>query len=337
MPDDSTNPEPSPTPPPTALPPSAPAPLGLSLGGDLPCVVCGYNLRGLSIRSTCPECGTAVRATILAVVDPLARELQPVRSRWIVAAGIIMWAAAALVAALLAWWPHLADAFGSLGLWTPGHRTPSVTLAMTVMVALSGLGALALVSPHRGLPRANILAAFVAILIYIPATYIVWRLGELNDRRLVSPMLDVRGLYAERSTLRLMLGACLVGIVLGLRPNGRVLVARSLALRSGRVDRQTLFAIALAAMVAAAGDAIHLGLARSGAAAPGTGWSEIAFLAGTALIAMGSALITGGFAGSLADCLRIARAVLSPGPSLAHVIAPAGSTSSAPDPGKDRA
>lgn len=279
--------------------------------------MCGYNLRGLSIRSTCPECGTAVRATILAVVDPLARELQPVRSRWALAAGLIAWAASALMIALLAWIPHLADAAAVLGLgrW----RLPSLTTTMTAMAVISGLGALTLVSPHRGLPRRNIVAALVGVALYIPATYLVWRLGVLTDARATSPMLDSNGLSAERSLLRLALGAVIVGIVLGLRPNGRVLVARSLALRSGRVDRQTLVAIALAAGVAGIGDAIHLALVmKRSLEIP-----EIAMLAGTAMIAMGSALITGSFAGSLADCLRIARAVLSPGPTLAHVVGPA--------------
>jgi hypothetical protein len=302
--------------PPPSHPRPGPAPLGASLGGDLPCVVCGYNLRGLSIRSTCPECGTAVRATILAVVDPLARELRPVRSRWVVAGGLIVWSASALIAALLAWTPHLADAAAAMGLGHP--RTPPVTLTMTTMVVLSGVGALALVSPHRALPRRNIMAALGAVLLYVPAAYLVWCLGDLTQRRTLSPMLDAGGLDAYRSQLRLLLDLCTIGIVLGLRPNGRVLVARSLALRSGRVDRQTLFAIALAAAVAAVGDAIHLFLANRG----GNGTHEIAFLAGTAFVAMGSALITGGFAGSTADCLRIARAVLSPGPSLAHVIDP---------------
>jgi hypothetical protein len=36
-------------------------PIDLQSGssGDRPCVICGYNLRGLSVFGECPECGTA--------------------------------------------------------------------------------------------------------------------------------------------------------------------------------------------------------------------------------------------------------------------------------------
>ena len=77
----------------------APAAAVAVLEADVHCARCGYNLRGISIRSVCPECGAAVRATILAVVDPHASELQPIRHPWPVAAGLVLWAASALVLA----------------------------------------------------------------------------------------------------------------------------------------------------------------------------------------------------------------------------------------------
>ena len=33
------------------------------IGEDLPCVRCGYNLRGLDVTGTCPECGGPVEAS----------------------------------------------------------------------------------------------------------------------------------------------------------------------------------------------------------------------------------------------------------------------------------
>ena len=34
--------------------------LGLSLLGSLPCITCRYDLKGISIRGVCPECGTPI-------------------------------------------------------------------------------------------------------------------------------------------------------------------------------------------------------------------------------------------------------------------------------------
>ncbi len=62
------------------------------------------------------------------------------------------------------------------------------------------------------------------------------------------------GADPERLGWRIAMAVLIAAIALGLRPNARVLVARSLVLRSGRVDRQTLLALAAAALLAAAGD-----------------------------------------------------------------------------------
>src|SRR5262245_48877512 len=73
------------------------------LTGDLPCVRCRYNLRGLSVRAPCPECGTPVRATLLAVVDPFAGELQPVSRPRLIVAGLIAWSLGGFGSALCVW------------------------------------------------------------------------------------------------------------------------------------------------------------------------------------------------------------------------------------------
>lgn len=40
---------------------------GRTIDGDLSCVQCGYNLRSLHERGTCPECGSAVRLSLVPV------------------------------------------------------------------------------------------------------------------------------------------------------------------------------------------------------------------------------------------------------------------------------
>src|SRR5688572_28786068 len=119
--------------------------LSHELGGDLPCVVCGYNLRGHSIRALCPECGTGIRATILAVVDPFASELQPIRFPRIIAILINMWTGGALFAALLAWLPIVYDLLNAAG-WRLAR--PDINVALLASLAVSGIGALGLIRPH---------------------------------------------------------------------------------------------------------------------------------------------------------------------------------------------
>jgi len=81
--------------------------LDRELGGELPCSVCHYELRGLSIRGVCPECGTAVRATILFRVDPMADEFRPLTSPWFTAQSLVLWSIGGLVAAVGFWLVHV--------------------------------------------------------------------------------------------------------------------------------------------------------------------------------------------------------------------------------------
>ncbi|MBL8760751.1 MAG: hypothetical protein JNL50_05545, partial [Phycisphaerae bacterium] len=62
-------------------PSARPELLARELTGDLRCAKCAYNLKGLSVRSVCPECGLAISATLLAKVDPHAAELRPIAWR----------------------------------------------------------------------------------------------------------------------------------------------------------------------------------------------------------------------------------------------------------------
>lgn len=300
------------------------AALGRELAGDMPCVVCGYNLRGLSIRGVCPECSTPVRATILAVVDPHASELRPIPHWPVVAAGLVSWTGAALGAALLWGVPRLLELW-AVTMGGGGYAgRPDFTGAALTLVGVSGLGAMALVRPHGGLGVARVSAAVVGVVAYGPLLWVLWRLGSIPGLGALPDYLRGVGAATEPAMLRIAGCVLIAVIVLMLRPNARVLVARSLALRQGRVDRQTLAAVALAAMVAAAGDVVAL-LATDERG----GIGETAALAAVGLIAVGSALLTLGLAGALVDCVRISRALRMPGPSLREVLRPAQSGSGA--------
>src|SRR3954470_14312241 len=114
MPDPQHTPGGAPKAPPPLDAVRAESDIARELTGNLPCVTCRYNLRGLSIKSVCPECGTAVRAAILAAVDPYAPILQPLYAPRLAATGLMLWAGGALAAGLLTWSLRLADLFATL-------------------------------------------------------------------------------------------------------------------------------------------------------------------------------------------------------------------------------
>lgn len=285
--------------------------LGRELGGNLPCFVCGYNLRGLSVRSMCPECGTLVRATILSLVDPLASELRPIpHPRWL-STGLLLWTGGAAIGALLAWLPHCADLLNLLGIRT---SRPSIALGLMFAVGTSAIGSLVLVRPHAGLPVRDSLCASLATLLYAPLGVALWRFHAISD--VSTGPRYITGWSPSRQSTSFLVASFLImaAIILLQRPMARALVARSLLMRTGRVDRQTMYAMAIAAAIAAAG----AGIGRI--AGQGTTLGETARIFGIVLITLGSLLLTIGIFGSLLDAARIAQAVITPRVSLKRII-----------------
>lgn len=300
----------------SSSPGAAPERLGLLLGGALSCVGCGYNLQGVSIRGVCPECGIAVRGTILATVDPSAEELQPMPAPMLTAAGLIAWSFGAFFGVAFSWIPRLLDVLERVG-WggTRFIRTPEwIGEATIASICVSALGSLALVRPTRNTRWWGMLLALLGVAAYAPLAYSVWRIQEVIDPGAAPPYL-VGGPQPERLMMRALLNGSLLVILLSLRTNARVLVERSLALRTGRVDRQTILAMALVVIVAGAGDGLW-------------GWSVFVTPSmqdalqdsGSVLVAVGSLLFTMGVASGMQDSLRIARAILSPAPGLRQVL-----------------
>lgn len=287
------------------------------LGGDLPCIVCGYNLRGLSIRAMCPECGTAVRATILSVIDPQASELAPMPHPRLIASGLVLWSVGAAAGATLAWLPHAADALSSLGLSRSVAR-PNVALGLLLSTAASGLGALALIRPHAGITRRMSALAALGCALYLVLIWLV-----MNHQRMVDMGLGggggryLSGPLPSVASFRFLsaIGLVIAAIILCLRPHARLLVARSLILRTGRVDRQTLYAVAISAGLMALGAGV-LALVPDVPLA----WAEVARWTGLIVLTLGSALVTIGLLGAVIDSLRIAQAILTPRPTARQVI-----------------
>jgi len=266
--------------------------LARELTGDLPCVSCRYNLRGLSIRSNCPECGAPVRATILAVVDPRARELAPVSHPWLTSWGLIAWSAGALTCAGLLWLVRAIELFGGAG-------TAFVHAGRTALGAacLSAVGATTLIRPQSGTPTRQVVAAIIGVVAYVPLIWLVWRVLFITDAS-GSPYGHAGDASTERTLLRLGVGAAMIVIILGLRMNVRALAGRWVLMRTGRVDRQPMLGVLIAVLVAALGDLIHLLPSEPG---------DASSLIGTLFIAAGSMFVLVGLGGMAVDAVRLRR------------------------------
>jgi hypothetical protein len=283
------------------------------LTGDLWCIGCGYNLRGLSIRERCPECGVPVRATILGVVDPRAHELAPLRRPVLVASGLIAWAAGLWIAVAsvglmrgveivrellgVRWWAGWLPAFGLLGLIG------------------SGLAALTLIRPHDRVGRLDAVRAAGGVAAYIPLALIYYHIYVRLDGRAPSPFLQPGVLAVERSALRLGVFLLVVLLILGLRENTRSLAQRSVVVRTGRVDRQSLTAVLASFAVAAGGDVLHIASSVMRA-----GMADLVSTVGTVLLAVGSVLVVVGVSNVVLDSWRLWPVIVRPGVGLSDVL-----------------
>ncbi|MEZ6242836.1 MAG: hypothetical protein R3B57_07305 [Phycisphaerales bacterium] len=287
--------------------------LASELTGDLPCIGCGYNLRGLSIRALCPECQLPVRATILAIVDPKADELKALTRPRTTAWGMLLWSGAALLAALGAWAIRLDElTYSSLAIaWNPGWTW----LGVLVMTGLSGVGAIVLIRPHARVPGAFRARAIVGTIAYVPLVALLWFLYARLDAGVVTPVLGAGGMSTPRIVTRLMIGAVLAIIILGLQPNARALAMRSVVVRTGRVDRQSMLALLAPVALAASGDLLQLiDIELRGPVGRTIHSAEII------LVAAGSLLFTLGLFGIFIDCLRLRPIIETPGIGIADIL-----------------
>ncbi len=287
--------------------------LASELTGDLPCMRCGYNLRGLSIRESCPECHAPVKATILALVDPKAGELKRLTRPRVTAWGLVVWSVAALIAALGSWVIRLSE----LSLhWLDIAWSPPWTAWLVVLMTLvSGLGAVVLISPHAGMSPRRRLRTLGGVLAYLPLAALLWRLYMEIDAGKAKPVFGGLDDDTVRTLVRLGIAAALAMIILGLRPMARGLAMRSVVVRTGKVDRQSLLALLGAVGIAATGDVLRLltGEMR-GPLGQALQTGEVV------LIAVGSVLVTIGLVGVTIDCVRLRPILASSGVGIADIL-----------------
>ncbi|MBL4590860.1 MAG: hypothetical protein JKY96_02755 [Phycisphaerales bacterium] len=281
------------------------------LVGELCCIRCGYDLRGLSIRVCCPECELPIRATILSVVDPHAEQITPLSFPRFTGIGMQMWSIGALVAVMMIWILRISELLRNLVVlqWKPWW-IPWIGL---VAIVCSALGAVGMLHPHRRVRRVDALRAAVGVAAYAPLFFIYSSLYRF-DRASISPLLNPGDSSLDRSVYRLMMFICVAIILWGLRPNAVGLAIRSVVVRTGRIDRQSMYAVIVSFFVAAVGDVLNIiGMQLGG------GIGDVLAAIQIVLISLGSVLLTLGIINIVMDTLRLYPVIVRPGVALSDV------------------
>ena len=284
------------------------------LTGDLKCASCGYNLRGVSIRGVCPECGLAVRATILAVVDPRAGELKPVVMPRLTGTALLVCPVLVLVSVLCVWAIRVGGVLTGSGL----ARVDLSALKPVSVWTMAGAAAVsvALVSPVSGRGWEARGRAFAGVVAFLGLAWVhALVVTGIDAPAFAAGAVSAQAFDGDQSLWRLLVAVLATGVILGLRPNAVRLAYRSVVLRTGRVDRQPLLALAAALGVAAAGDVVLLvGAALGGTARDVTGW------VGLMLIVVGSFLFTLGLWGIVVDTWRVRKVIVRPSVGLEDIM-----------------
>jgi len=284
----------------------------------MPCVACGYELQGLSIRETCPECGLPLGATLLARVDPKAPELLPVRLPRLRVAALSLWVAAGMFLVIFTWGLRLDDAMTVL---SQGSRQLRWLAPLgSAGLACAGLGTLAFVgSTARSSRKVSLLALGGAVL-HAPLAWLYWMIQVRQDAVFPVAYFDAafggeRG--AQRALLAIAFNVLFVVVVLMIRPSARILVKRSAVLRKRAVDRQTMLMMIASLTIATAGQLLLFLSMTSWWNAP-EGLGSL----GTVMVGLGSVLLTMAAIATAVDTCLLMPVVLRGPRSLADVFKP---------------
>lgn len=290
----------------------------LDLRGSMPCIACGYELRGLSIRESCPECSLPVRATLLAIVDPLAPELSPVHRPRLRVAALSLWAAAGVFLVVLTWGLRLDDAMTVLS--NGSRQLRWLTPIGSAAVIAAGLGTLGFVGATAAATRRLCLTALLASVLHVPLAWLYWQIHVLQDAMFPLPYFDAayggeRG--ADRALFALAFNGLLAVIVVLLRPSARLLVKRSAVLRRKAVDRQALLMLIASLTIASVGQLLlFLSMTSLWVAPEGLG------SLGTVMVGLGSVLLTMAATAAVYDTCLLMPVVLRRPRSLEDVFMP---------------
>lgn len=281
--------------------------LSRELSRELPCIRCGYNLFGLSVRDRCSECGTPVRATLLAVVDPLAAELAPIYSPRILFSALCLWSWCTVLAALCIW------TIRALEFSTAGGPPPQLIgwlgPAACVLIGAAGIALVPVARPHARLEPGTTIGVIVSVFAYFALASLWWMIFIAMDRQAPSIFASATADDGKRTMLRLACGAATAVAVLGLSRCWKSLQSRSVLMRSGRLDRQSTPSLLAAISIAAAGDIIWLFFKpEQDTSIEGS----LVRIISIALVGVGSMLLTVGIVAIAIDVVKLRPVILAP-------------------------
>ncbi len=276
---------------------------------SLPCIGCGYQLRGMRVGRACPECGTPVVRTIMAVVDPLASGLPTLRRPRLVADALFgLVACIAGGCLLLAPRPlaaRLELSFGGPpGTWL-GLAPPWLPWVAAGLLALA-LAFVALLAPPPGEePDAARVTRGIRRLRLGLVGWIAATVGfAILD---VRPPFDATG----QALFLLMAGAAIVTF-LALRATVRVIGERSRQYRTGRGARQGFREMAAAVGGVAIGQVVH-------ALGSAAGVQLLGFV-GLLLAWVSAGMLLVGLVYMVVNAAWIRHALVSPPPTMAELL-----------------
>jgi hypothetical protein len=282
------------------------------LTGKLDCFSCGYDLHGLSIRADCPECGVPVRATILGIVDPHADQLTPLTFPRISATGLNMWSFGALGAVLMVWVLRLVEVLRDLGVST---WVPSVFAWVGLAgLIVSMLGAFTLIRPHASVTRVEAIRSSLGVSLYFALIFVYYSIYLGHDIASPSPLFQPGGDATARSALRIVVFLLISGIVTGIRPAAVGLALRSVIVRTGRVDRQSMIALLASLGIAAMGDLLSILAQFTPIEA-----RDVLEIVSVVVISLGSVLFTVGLFNICIDTVRLYPVIRRPGVGLGDI------------------
>lgn len=280
--------------------------LNLALTGSLPCIDCGYELQGLTVKGNCPECGRPVRVTLMWVVDPQAEAFQQLPYPRRIARGLVgvflaptsVFIAVAL-SFLFVWVTAFMDSYFHAArvesativfVFTSAALAAIAPIASTVFLGFMYSTVQAEPTRKRFLLAAQIIATIQGIVVWVSLwLYFAWALGGRDPMNIA--------LIAYAATIAMYL--------ITLRPVVAPLIRRSFLLRTGHVPRQKIGVVAIVFVVAVIGHSIQ-------EMAPHTRAVESLELLGAILSIVAWILATLGLLGLTRDAFLVRHTLLHP-------------------------